>query len=67
MPLAGKVAQRLTKIYVGIKGPLEDPGVHILPITGVFEGLKEGGKAVGSLLEDLSGFVQGSPEKSKGE
>jgi hypothetical protein len=65
VPLAGKVAQRLTKIYVGVKGPLADPSVRILPIRGVYEGLKAGGKAAGSLLEDLSGSLQNSPEKSQ--
>jgi uncharacterized protein YhdP len=55
VPLAGKIADRLTKVYVGISGPAEDPKVRVLPIKGVTEGLKAGGESIGSMLENLFG------------
>ncbi|MEJ2233080.1 MAG: AsmA-like C-terminal domain-containing protein [Syntrophobacterales bacterium] len=40
VPVAGKAAQKLTKLYLDIKGPWEDPKISVRPAKGLTEAIK---------------------------
>ena len=40
VPIAGKAAKKMTKVYLDIEGPLEDPKIHTRPLKGITESVK---------------------------
>jgi hypothetical protein len=63
VPLVGSAASNITKVYLLVKGPLEEPKVIVRPAQGVIETVKEGIKdptkeitrGLDSLLDLLDG------------
>jgi len=52
VPIIGKVGQKLTKIYLDVKGPFADPTIRVSPIKGLSEFVREGLKTAGDIVEE---------------
>ena len=40
VPVVGKAAKKMTKVYLDIKGPLDDPDIHTSPLKGITKSVK---------------------------
>jgi len=66
VPLAGKTAQSLTRVYLSISGSVDRPKISLSPVKGITEGAKEAVKAPGGFLKGLFDlFTKGQEESGE--
>ena len=58
VPILGKIGQKLTKIYLDVKGPFADPTIRVSPVRGLTEAVRQGLKATGDIVEGTLDSVE---------
>ena len=67
VPIVGKGAADLTKIYLDLEGPLENPKIRTRLTKGVATGVEDATKAAGKDVKKGTGFVEKGLEKIFGK